>query len=111
MTTKATSAKRFEQLNDLVDNVIQQLPTPTHGLVLVVCWRHANRNRQFRISHGRIAESIKVSRRSAIRIMKSLESVGVIKLIAKGGGTQASTYEITGKVVTPASPPNKHKPP
>ena len=111
MTAKSKSRQRFEQLNHLIDHTVKQLPTATHGLVLVVCWRHADQYGTFSVSHSRVAESISISRRSAIRIMKSLEGLGVVKQVSKGGGVRPSKYKITGQLVTSVSLLNKHKPP
>jgi hypothetical protein len=110
-TSKATSSKRFEQINMIVDEIVKQLPTPTHGLALIVCWRHANASRQFSISHSRLAKVLGVSRRSAIRTMNTLLEVGVIRRVEMGSGATSSRYEITGKLVTPMSPLLKVEPP
>jgi CRP-like cAMP-binding protein len=110
-TSKATSSKRFEQINMIVDEIVKQLPTPTHGLALIVCWRHANASRQFNLSHNQLAEALRISRRSAIRTMNTLLKVGVIRRVKKGAGATSSRYEITGKVVTPMSPLLKVAPP
>ena len=111
MTTKAKSRQRFEQLNYLIDKTISKLPTATHGLVLVVCWRHADQNQVFELSHSRIADALGVTRRHIVDIMVDLQAVDSIRLLRKGGGTKASRYKITGRVVPAAPPPNKHKPP
>jgi hypothetical protein len=110
-TSKATSSKRFEQINMIVDEIVKQLPTPTHGLALIVCWRHANASRQFSLSHSRLAKALGVSRRSAIRTMNTLLEVGVIRRVEMGSGATSSRYEITGKLVTPMSPLLKVEPP
>ncbi len=111
MTTKAKSRQRFEQLNRLIDNIVSQLPTPTHGLVLVVCWRHADQNQVFELSHSRIADALGVTRRHIVDIMADLQGLESIRLMRKGGGTRASRYRITGQVVPAASPMDRHKPP
>jgi len=109
--SKAKSSKRFEQINMILDEVVNQLPTPTHGLALVVCWRHANVKRQFSLSHNQLAGALRISRRSAIRTMNTLLEVGVIRRVKMGAGLTSSRYEITGKLVTPMSPPLRVKPP
>lgn len=111
MTTKAKSRQRFEQLNHLIDHTVSQLPTATHGLVLVVCWRHADQNQVFELSHSRIADALGVTRRHIVDIMVDLQRLESIRLMRKGGGTRASRYKITGRVVPAASPPDRHKPP
>ncbi len=111
MTTKSKSRQRFEQLNHITDHMISKLPTATHGLVLVVCWRHADQNQVFELSHSRIADALGVSRRHIVDVMVDLQAVDSIRLLRKGGGTRASRYKITGRVVTAASPPERHKPP
>ena len=111
MTTKAKSRQRFEQFNHLIDHMVKQLPTATHGLVLVVCWRHADQNQVFELSHSRIAEALGVTRRHIVDIMVDLQRLESIRLMRKGGGTRASRYRITGRVVPAASPPDRHKPP
>ena len=111
MTTKAKSRQRFEQLNHLIDHMVKQLPTATHGLVLVVCWRHADQTQVFELSHSRIAEAIGVTRRHVVDIMADLLRLDSIKLVRKGGGVKASRYKITGRVVRATPPPDRHKPP
>jgi len=111
MTTKAKSRQRFEQLNLMVDNLVRQLPTATHGLVLIVCWRHADQCQVFELSHSRIAETLGVTRRHVVDIMADLQRLGSIKLVRKGGGVKASRYKITGRVVPATPPPDRHKPP
>ena len=111
MTTKAKSRQRFEQLNHLIDNIVSKLPTATHGLVLVVCWRHADQNQVFELSHSRIADALGVTRRHIVDVMLDLQRLESIKLLSKGGGVKASRYKITGRVVPAKPPPERHKPP
>lgn len=111
MTTKSKSRQRFEQLNHIIDEIIGKLPLSVHGLVLIVCWRHADQHGKFSLSHQRIADAMNISRRSAIRFMKALEKSGAIKRLKKGSGITPSKYQITGRVVPAVSPPEKHKPP
>jgi len=86
MTTKAKSRQRFEQFNHLIDHTVKQLPTPTHGLVLAVCWRHADQNQVFELSHSRIADALGVTRRHIVDIMADLQGLESIRLMRKGGG-------------------------
>ena len=86
--------QRNRQFNLMIDVLLSQLPTATHGLVLVVCWRHADQSQVFELSHSRIAEALGVTRRHVIRIMADLHRLGAIVLISKGSGVRPSTYKI-----------------
>ena len=103
--------QRSRQFNLMIDVLLSQLPTPTHGLVLVVCWRHADQNQVFELSHSRIAEALGVTRRHIVDIMVDLQQLESIRLMRKGGGVKASRYKITGRVVPAAGPLDRHTPP
>lgn len=91
---KEKSHLRFQQINRLCDEVLRKLRTPAHGLVLIVCWRHADEYGRFQLSHTRIAESVGLGRRHVIDLMDDLESAQAIKVIRKGSGTSATRYRI-----------------
>lgn len=97
MQKKRKSVKRFEQVNLLCDKVLQNLPTPTHGLVLLVGWRHANERRIFRKSSSELARALGMSKRQMQRVLDDLECVGAIKLVSERRGTLPPEYQITGK--------------
>jgi hypothetical protein len=63
------------------------------------------------LSHSRIADALGVTRRHIVDIMADLQGLESIRLMRKGGGTRASRYKITGRVVPAASPLDRHKPP
>ena len=86
--------QKSRQFNLMIDVLLSQLPTATHGLVLVVCWRHADQNQVFELSHSRIADALGVTRRHVIRIMADLQRLGAIVLISKGSGVKPSTYKV-----------------
>jgi len=93
---KEKSRKRFQQVNMLCDEVLRNLPSATSGLVLLVCWRHADEDGCFCLSASRIAQSIGKSERQTRRTMNELKKLGAIKLVEKAIGTRPTTYAITG---------------
>ncbi|TWT81196.1 hypothetical protein CA13_26450 [Planctomycetes bacterium CA13] len=96
-TTKAKSTQRFRQLNIIVDNLLRQLPA-RHGVALMVFYRHAQANRQFRVSETDLAKTLGVDRRSSRRLFDDLEKWQVIKLVKPKQGTIPRVFVITGKV-------------
>ena len=96
-TPKEKSRLRFQQANQLCDEVVRNLPNATSGLVLLVCWRHADEEGVFCLSESRIAESIGKSERQTRRTMHELKKLGAIKLVKKAIGTRPPTYVLTGK--------------
>lgn len=96
-TTKQKSRMRFEQLNHLVDNVLQKIPT-SHSAALFVCFRHARDGGLFRLSARRLADALGVHERTGERLIKELEAWKVIELVKREQGTIPKTYRITGEV-------------
>lgn len=96
MQKKRKSQQRFEQVNLLCDQVVRNLPTPTHGLVLLVGWRHANANRVFRKSSSELARFIGVTKRHMQKILDDLIEIGAIRVVVDCKGTIPTSYEITG---------------
>lgn len=94
---KGKSAKRFELLNRLWDEITETLPTSTHVAVLGCCYRHARVGGYFRVSTGRLARSTKVGQRQARRVLDDLERQGVIELVREHDGPIPRVYRITGK--------------
>lgn len=106
MDAKRKSEMRFEQLNQLVDDIAPTLPTPAHVAVLFCCYRHARERGHFQVSTKRISASTKVSPRHARRIIDDLEQLKVIELMREHNGPIARQYRITGNpaIGTPMSP-------
>lgn len=98
---------RFKQVNALCDVVVRRLEKPIHGLVLLLCWRHADEKGYFDLSHNRIAEMAGISRRYAIQVMEDLERVKAVRTMSVGGGKTANRYRLgePSKVVNCGSPP------
>lgn len=96
--TKKKSAKRFEQLNRLADDITPTLPTSTHVAVLMLCYRHGRAGGTFRVSTSRLARSARISGRQARRVLDDLEGSGVIELLKEHQGPVPRLYRITGKV-------------
>jgi hypothetical protein len=94
--SKEKSSMRFQQVNVLCDQVVRNLPNASSGLVLLVCWRHADEDGVFCLSVSRIAQSIGKSERQIKRTMIELQKVGAIKLIKPAIGTRAPTFVLTG---------------
>lgn len=97
MQKKRKSVQRFEQVNLLCDQVLRNLPTPTHGLVLLIGWRHANEKRIFRKSAPELARFIGVSKRHMQKIIDDLIEVGALKIASEPLGSIPTSYQITGK--------------
>ena len=93
---KRKSNKRFEQVNMLCDEVIKNMPTPTHALVLLVGWRHADKRSTFQKSMTQIAESVGLQKRRVQRIVDDLISIGALKIITPQKGSIPTRYQITG---------------
>ncbi len=98
---KGKSRKRFQQINLLCDEVIMHLPTTTHGLLLLVGWRHADERRCFRKSTPELAESLNLTKRHCQRVIDQLIEIGALKVIVPASGTRPATYLITGKPRSP----------
>lgn len=101
MSTKAKpkrkSQRRFEQVNLLCDEVLQHLPTPTHALVLLIGWRHANENRVFRKSTTELAKFAGLKRRRMQAVLDQLIEAGALRIVKESQGTIPTSYQITGK--------------
>ncbi|TWU33883.1 hypothetical protein Poly41_48830 [Novipirellula artificiosorum] len=98
-TSKSKSQRRFEQLNHIVDKLLRQLPA-RHGVAMLVCYRHAQANRQFRVSESDLAIALGVDRRTARRLFDDLERWQAIKLVKPKQGTIPRVFVITGKVIS-----------
>lgn len=94
ISKKEKSHIRFKQVNMICDAVIGKLAKPIHGLVLLLCWRHADEKGFFNLSHQRIADMAGISRRYAIEIMEDLERAKAVRTINVGGGTIANRYRL-----------------
>jgi hypothetical protein len=100
-SSKGKSRRRFQQVNLLCDKVIMHLPTPTHGLLLLVGWRHADEHRCFRASTPELAKSVNVTKRHCQRLIDQLVEIGALKVVLPASGTRPATYLITGKPRSP----------
>lgn len=111
MQKKRKSVQRFEQVNLLCDQVLRNLPTTTHGLVLLVGWRHADQNRVFRKSATELARIVGVTRRHMQTVIDDLIEIGALRIVKERQGTIPTSYSITGKprslVVNHSSPLSK----
>jgi hypothetical protein len=87
---------RFRQVNHLCDRVIKHLE-PSHGLVLLIGWRHADTKNTFSLSESRIAESTGLTVRHIRTVIHKLIDIGALILVEPGLGTKAATYRITGE--------------
>jgi hypothetical protein len=94
ISKKEKSHIRFKQVNMICDVVIQKLKNPIHGLVLLLCWRHADERGFFRLSFERIADDAGISRRYAITVMNELEDSKAIRTVSVGGGTIPNRYRL-----------------
>lgn len=93
---KEKSSIRFQQVNLLCDEVLCNLPNTSCGLVLLVCWRHADEYGVFCLAVSRIAQSTGKSERQIQRTMTELQKVGAIQLVKPAIGRNAPTYVLTG---------------
>jgi hypothetical protein len=106
---KSKSARRFETLNAIVDKMLRQLPA-RHGLALLVCFRHADVNRRFRMSANDLAKTLGIHCRSARSLMTDLQSWDVVRMIEPQKGTIPRTFELTGNLAREGvSPHTKEK--
>ncbi len=93
---KEKASVRFQQVNLLCDQVLRNLPNASSGLVMLVCWRHADEDGVFCLAVSRIAQSTGKSERQIQRTMNELQKVGAIKQVKPAIGTRAPTYVLTG---------------
>jgi hypothetical protein len=93
---KAKAAVRFQQVNLLIDEVLRHMPHQTTALVLIVCWRHADRRGIFRVRASVIGESVRLSKRQVQGHLRTLRAIGAIKQTKPAGGTMPPEYQITG---------------
>ncbi len=96
-TAKQKSGMRFEQLNLLVDQVLHRLPSLSHRVVLLVGWRHAKPNGEFRASSQQIADAAGISKRQAVRTIDDLVAIGALEVTGQERGSIPRTYKITGR--------------
>jgi hypothetical protein len=96
-TKKTKSAKRFETLNAIVDKLLRRLPA-RHGLAVLVCFRHADVNRRFRMSAKDLAKTLGIHLRSARSLLSDLQEWEVIRVVSPQQGTIPRTFELTGKL-------------
>ena len=96
MDAKRKSAMRFEQLNQLVDDIAPSLPQTAHVAVLFCCYRHARERGHFQVSARRIAEATKLSERHVKRVLDDLERGEVIEMVREHNGPIPKQYQITG---------------
>lgn len=92
---KSASAKRFQQVNHIVDRVIRHL-NPSHALILLIGWRHANPEGEFQLSGTRFAEQSGISKRHVTNIIDKLIEVGALEVLQEAVGTRSTLYKITG---------------
>ena len=96
MNAKQKSEIRFRHVNHLCDKVIKHLE-PSHALVLLVGWRHADVRSVFRLSESRISECTGISTRHIRNIIHALVKAGALVIVEPGIGTRATQYRITGE--------------
>ncbi len=101
-TSKTKSARRFEDLNIIVDKMLRKLPS-RHGLALLVFFRHADVKRRFRVSSKDLAKTLGVHPRTARKLFDDLEEWKVIGLLEPQRGTIPRVFQITGKIARGAS--------
>lgn len=91
---KRKSARRFEQLNEIIDEIAPKLPGPSHVAVLLCCFRHGRGAGYFRVSTARLARSTTLQHRRVRYVMDELERMGVIEMITEHKGPIPRTYRI-----------------
>ena len=106
---KRTSHNRFEQVNLLCDSVLANLKTPTHAAVLLVGWRHADKNGIFRKSTKELARFLAISHRRMRQVLDDLIACGALKIVRRQQGTIPTYYRITGEPRGDAQFPAKPK--
>jgi Fic family protein len=94
---KRKSQQRFEQINLLCDEVLQNLPTISSRIILLIGWRHANPQGFFRKSSNELATAAGVSKRQAQRAIYELVKIGALKIVKRQQGSIPRTYQITGR--------------
>ena len=97
MTTKATSKRRFEQLNRLTDAVFPSMPkgTVSHRLVLLIAFRNAKPNGVFILTKTRLAKMTGLTPRRIRGIVKDLEAWKLIARHQEGDRGPIHAYRIT----------------
>jgi hypothetical protein len=91
---KKKSARRFEQLNAIVDDIAPKLPSVSHVAVLLCCFRHGRGLGFFRVSTQRIAKATNLQRRRVQYILDDLERLGAVVLVSEHQGPIPRTYRI-----------------
>ncbi len=96
MTSKGKSNRRWTQYNAIVDKLLRRLPT-RHGLAVMVCFRHADVEKRFRMSSKDLAKTLGIHLRSARTLLDELIEWDVITVIEPQRGTIPRTFKFTGK--------------
>ncbi len=68
---------RFESFNWFIDTRMS-LVGRSAVAVYAILWRHANRRHRVSISHGRLSETLGVSKLTIINALKDLKRVGAL---------------------------------
>jgi predicted transcriptional regulator len=94
-TTRRTSARRFELINAFVDRGMVADLSPRDALVWVVLFRHAQPDRNVRVSAGRLAETLKVHRSTIVRSLRRLRDTRLLIRVSRGGPNgHPTTYKM-----------------
>jgi DNA-binding transcriptional ArsR family regulator len=88
---------RFAVLNTFVDSSIRELTlSPDEAMVWAVLYRDS-RDGYARTAQSDIARRINVSRRTVVRVVTKLESLGLVRVVYRGGmPRRVSKYKVRG---------------
>jgi hypothetical protein len=93
-TTRRRSRLRFEVLNGFVDEGMAKL-TPHESVVWLVLFRDTKPDGLARTSVDDIARRAGIGRRTALRALKNLERLRMVKVVQRGGLNRgASSYRV-----------------
>jgi len=99
------TAGRFAVLNAFAD-AGARLVNPTAQACWWIIYRETKPDGLARVSHGRVADCIGVSRLTATRAIRRLERAGLLTVVRRGGlAGGASTYRVHSTPKRARSPP------
>ena len=76
----AATARRREQFETIIDEVLPILPSHTMRLVLLCCVRHSNQAGEFKANAVRTAKALGASVRQVQRAFDAMSKVGLIEI-------------------------------
>lgn len=104
---KANASTRFGTGKNIATFLLPTLPNSTYSAAILYCWLMGQQKEdgvtEFNESNQQIADACRVKPRQIIRVMRDLESQGIVKTIWEGRGRMPSKRIIVPKTYNSTS--------